>query len=416
MPMVLTMQILAIYGLSRSLVANTGSLFQGMGRPDISMRLQLWKLLFLAIFIYPLIRYSGIAGAAVAVVVSGIFVDIYVFYRVHKILNCPIRNLAKSIFPSFFTTIFVMSFLTIVKRLNNISTLGIWLFVCFVFLGSTLYALLTIRIARVGNWLRMQPEPYAAIQRWLRVFENHMKLRIMVFLNRFGGQRLIEGLKRVRAELEKFKFAWHLMWGKLLKNSINKKINSVKNCRYLEIGCGGNRIPGFETLDVRGGKNVDYILDTAKPLPFENNTFNLIYASHVLEHIPWYRTEEVLREWVRILKHGGQLEIWVPDGLKVCETLLKAESENPNIIGKDGWYKLNPRKDPCLWAAGRIFTYGDGMGTINSHNWHRAIFTPRYLKELFERAGLSDIRPLDRSEVRGHDHGWINLGFKGRKP
>lgn len=243
-----------------------------------------------------------------------------------------------------------------------------------------------------------------------------MKRKLVTVLEKLGGPELVEDLRYARVRLQKGKQTWQTVWGKIIKNRINMKNNLKKSNRYLEIGPGNERIPGFETLNITGGKNIDYVLDAAKPLPFENNTFNLIYASHVLEHIPWYKTEEVLKEWVRILKPGGQLEVWVPDGLKICEILLKSELESVNLIDKDGWYKFNPRKDPCLWAAGRIFTYGDGTGNPNHQNWHRAIFTPRYLKEVFLRVGLRDVREMDRSEVRGYDHGWINLGVKGVKP
>jgi hypothetical protein len=69
-----------------------------------------------------------------------------------------------------------------------------------------------------------------------------------------------------------------------------------------------------------------------------------------------------------------------------------------------------------LWAAGRIFTYGDGTGNPNDPNWHRAIFSPRYLKEILRKLGFKNIREMNHSEVRGYDHGWINLGVKGEKP
>jgi len=186
--------------------------------------------------------------------------------------------------------------------------------------------------------------------------------------------------------------------------------------RYLEIGPGDERIEGFETLNIFNGPNVDYVYDASKALPFEDNTFDLIYASHILEHVVWYHTEATLEEWVRILKSGGILEVWVPDGLKICQTLIKAELNGVNNTAKDGWYKFNPRNDPYIWANGRIFTYGDGTGNPNHPNWHRAIFTSGYLKELFERVGLINIKEMDRSEVRGYDHGWINLGVKGTKP
>ena len=30
-------------------------------------------------------------------------------------------------------------------------------------------------------------------------------------------------------------------------------------------------------------------------------------------------------------------------------------------------------------------------------------------------AGLTEVREMDRSQVRGYDHGWINLGMRGIK-
>jgi len=185
----------------------------------------------------------------------------------------------------------------------------------------------------------------------------------------------------------------------------------------LEIGPGGKRLDGFETLDVVGGRNVDYVCDAAKRLPFDSDTFDLVYASHVLEHIPWYQTEDVLVEWVRILKPRGALEIWVPDGFRICEALVAAEKVgDTSYLEHDGRPRLNPDSDPCKWASYRVFTWGDGTGRSNHPNWHRALLTPRYLRKALAQAGLVDIREMDRSEVRGYDHGWINLGMTGRKP
>jgi SAM-dependent methyltransferase len=191
--------------------------------------------------------------------------------------------------------------------------------------------------------------------------------------------------------------------------------NRGKPHRKLEIGPGKKRIPEFETLNILPGHNVDYVWDARCKLPFDDNTFELIYASHILEHGPWYQTVDVLADWVRVLAPEGRLEIWVPDGLKICKTLVDYELEGKDEIARDGWYRFNDEKDPCKWAAGRLFTYGDGNGNPASPNWHRALFTPRYLHSVLEQAGLRDIAPLDRSQVRGHDHGWINLGMCGRK-
>lgn len=209
------------------------------------------------------------------------------------------------------------------------------------------------------------------------------------------------------------------VYGRLLPGIYNK----VSAYRYggrvhrnLEIGCGPVRINGFETLNIVPGYSVDYVGDASRTMPFRDATFDLVYASHVLEHIPWYKVEQTIKEWVRVLKRGGRLEIWVPDGLKICRTLVEAEEQGQDNTHLDGWYKFNPEHDPCVWAAGRLFTYGDGKGRLGHPNWHRALLTPRYLRRLFEAAGLSGIRELTHEEVRGCDHGWINLGMTGTKP
>lgn len=185
--------------------------------------------------------------------------------------------------------------------------------------------------------------------------------------------------------------------------------------RRLEIGPGTGRIEGFETLNIVGGRNVDYVWNAERRLPFRAGTFSIIYASHILEHVPWFRTERVLKEWVRVLASGGRLELWVPDGLKICKAFIDAESSDSQSFHQDGWYRFNERKDPCAWASGRIFSYGDGSGYRNHPNWHLAIFSPRYLEEALKRAGCSRVERLERSQVRGHDHGWINLGVCGIK-
>lgn len=183
--------------------------------------------------------------------------------------------------------------------------------------------------------------------------------------------------------------------------------------RKLEIGPGPQRIEGFESLNIVGGRNVDYVCNASKRLPFRTGTFQIVYASHVLEHIPWYQTERVLTEWVRVLAPGGRLEIWVPDGLKICQAFVDAERHASTDFHNDGWYRFNDEKDPCQWASGRVFSYGDGLGTVGHPNWHLAVFSYRYLDQALKRAGCRDVRPLSQSDIRGHDHGWINLGIAG---
>lgn len=186
--------------------------------------------------------------------------------------------------------------------------------------------------------------------------------------------------------------------------------------RRLEIGPGSSRISGFETANIVPERSVDYVLDAAKRLPFEDNTFELVYASHVLEHIAWYKVEQVLGEWTRIVSSGGFLEVWVPDALRICKALVDYELTGEDRTDLDGFSKFDAKKDPCRWASARTFTYGDGTGRVNHWNWHRAMFTFRYLKTLMEGVGLRHVERLKPEDVRADTHGWINLGVKGKKP
>ena len=199
-------------------------------------------------------------------------------------------------------------------------------------------------------------------------------------------------------------------WARKVTTRLRLLRNRRMQRRCLEIGSGNKRIQGFETLDITYGRNIDYVLDASKPLPFKDNTFDIVHASHVLEHIPWYKVEKTLKEWTRIMKHAGQLEVWVPDGLKICNVVVDAEQHLLETI-PDDWCVRNPENSPYVWAAGRLF-WGANPGYPS---WHRAFFTPQFLKTLFEKIGLMEIRQLESEEVRGYDHGWINLGMVGTK-
>jgi SAM-dependent methyltransferase len=197
-------------------------------------------------------------------------------------------------------------------------------------------------------------------------------------------------------------------------NPINRARYRKHSVRRLEIGPGADVLKGFETVDVTTRRNVTY-LGNALRLPLPSDTFSVVYASHIIEHVPWYHVETAIREWVRVLRPGGVLQIWTPNGLRIAKAFVDAEERGSRDFHNDGWWRFNEEKDACKWASGRCFSYGDGSG--RSHpNWHMSLFSPRYLRQLLVDAGLTEVREMDRSEVRGHDHGWINLGVCGTKP
>ena len=181
--------------------------------------------------------------------------------------------------------------------------------------------------------------------------------------------------------------------------------------RQLHIGPGADKLDGFETLDIKPGLRIDHVAD-ARSLPFSDNTFELIYASHIIEHIPWYDTATALAEWFRVLTPGGALEVWTVDAYKVAKEIIEAEESMSMKEPPDGWKRYNPERNIFKWCAGRIFAYSK-TGAPGDPNWHRALFTPNYLVSCFLQAGFGNVCRLEKP--RGKDHGFCNLGIGGIK-
>ena len=67
-PMIPVMQMLAVYGLLRSVGTLVGPLFNAIGRPDIEMKLAASKLVLVAVAIYPATDRWGVVGTAIAII------------------------------------------------------------------------------------------------------------------------------------------------------------------------------------------------------------------------------------------------------------------------------------------------------------------------------------------------------------
>lgn len=181
--------------------------------------------------------------------------------------------------------------------------------------------------------------------------------------------------------------------------------------RRLEIGPGRERLPGYETLNIVKTPATDHVGEASRP-PFPDATFDEVYSSHCIEHVEWFAVEATIAEWTRILKPSGLLEVHTVNAAPLMQAMLDYEAGRVPSVRAGAWRTDLHGGDPYLWAAGRILCYakkGDGGA-----NLHRAILTPRFLRECFERAGLVEIEPV--AEPKGpKKHRSINMGLRGRK-
>lgn len=82
------------------------------------------------------------------------------------------------------------------------------------------------------------------------------------------------------------------------------------NKKELNIGCGPTLKRGCINLDKYAFPGVDIVHDIEKKWPFDDNEFDSIYASHILEHC--HDLISVINEAYRCLKKGGRFYIEVP--------------------------------------------------------------------------------------------------------
>ena len=170
--------------------------------------------------------------------------------------------------------------------------------------------------------------------------------------------------------------------------------------RYLHIGCGNCILPApFENLDIRKADGVHHV-SKAFPLSFDNNTFDLVYASHVLEHFRRSETQDVMNDWVRVLKPGGTIRISVPD----LEALIAIYTESKDIETIIG---------PLVG------------GQTYDLNYHYNCFDRKSLTGYFIKAGCEAVHPWDYRRT-SHSNYWdfsqaltyeipISLNLEARK-
>ena len=81
----------------------------------------------------------------------------------------------------------------------------------------------------------------------------------------------------------------------------------------LHLGCGKKYIPGDFHIDAFDDDHIDHVCSIDNLEFIEDNSIEVIYSAHVLEHFKRQRLNKVLLEWNRVLVKDGILRIAVPD-------------------------------------------------------------------------------------------------------
>jgi len=91
----------------------------------------------------------------------------------------------------------------------------------------------------------------------------------------------------------------------------------------LHLGCYHRKIHGYINIDIRPECSPDLVEDCFLLSSFKNNSVDVIYTCHMLEHCKRDEVLPILIRWNEILKPGGILRISVPDFEALCEYYIQ---------------------------------------------------------------------------------------------
>ncbi len=191
----------------------------------------------------------------------------------------------------------------------------------------------------------------------------------------------------------------------------------------LHLGCGAVRLDGFINIDIRETSATDRIMDISNLAEFSENSIDTVYASYVLDHFSFRNSPDVLREWNRVLRKGGELILRVPDFDILVNNYLKHRySDIPQelnlktgkmaTLAELGRYILSGKKENNIKESlpvriAKVFRWlfsferralntgilGEFLGGQDySENYHKAFFNEKYLRGLLYRAGFAEVK------------------------
>lgn len=160
------------------------------------------------------------------------------------------------------------------------------------------------------------------------------------------------------------------------KRRIARTLAERRRPLYLNLGSGPRGLADERWINVDGFKdrNVHFLIDLGRAIPFPDGAFAGVFTEHVLEHFTLEDGERIARELARILAPGGALRIVLPD----AETIVRGYLDDPKAL--------------VAWRG----ETGTAMQTVNSvfrqRYEHQFLYDWPTIEAMLRRAGFARVR------------------------
>lgn len=151
---------------------------------------------------------------------------------------------------------------------------------------------------------------------------------------------------------------------------ITPTIPKNKNGKVLvNVGCGFDTSDEFINVDVLPLPHIHHVHDITDLSMFPTDSVDLLYASHVLEHMPVKKVVSTLKEWQRVLKKGGTIRISVPDFDNMVDYYIDSgrdvDAVRDNVLGQEPPYDNHY----TLWNVQKLKALLESIGFTNVRRW-----------------------------------------------
>jgi predicted SAM-dependent methyltransferase len=155
--------------------------------------------------------------------------------------------------------------------------------------------------------------------------------------------------------------------------------------RKLQLGTGSNVLEGWLNSDIHRfeGANRIVYLDARQRFPLPDESFDLVFCEHMLEHIDYADGLRCLRECRRVLRPGGRIRVATPSLRRLADL-----------------YRADPTEEQKRYVQWAVDTFVDDADAplpgfvLNNflRSWgHRFVYDEDTLRHALERAGFAHV-------------------------
>jgi predicted SAM-dependent methyltransferase len=179
------------------------------------------------------------------------------------------------------------------------------------------------------------------------------------------------------------------------RRQINRYLDGHE-LRKLHLGAGQNVRPGWLNTDLHDYGRPDELvyLDARRPFPLPDESFDLVFSEHMLEHLSYAEGLRCLGECRRVLRPDGRIRIATPS----LEQLVRLyDSELSDVQHRY-----------IRWAVESFVPETDAPlpgFVVNNflHAWgHRFVYDRKTLRHALESAGFVDVQDASIGELEQH--------------